>query len=95
MRKIVPVAVVFGAVWLWQHLRGPGTQPEASVAQPTSLFASGTDGQTTAFSCDGRQYCSQMISCAEATYFLQRCPDVKMDGNHDGVPCERQWCGTR
>lgn len=44
------------------------------------------------FSCDGRTYCSQMTSCAEATFFLRNCPGVKMDGNHDGVPCEIQWC---
>lgn len=42
--------------------------------------------------CDGRQHCSQMTSCAEATFFLKNCPGVKMDGNHDGVPCEEQWC---
>jgi len=45
-----------------------------------------------AFSCDGRTHCSQMTSCAEATFFLRNCPDVRMDGNNDGVPCERQWC---
>jgi hypothetical protein len=44
------------------------------------------------YRCDGRIYCSQMRSCAEATYFLKHCPGVKMDGNNDGVPCERQWC---
>lgn len=44
------------------------------------------------FHCDGRQYCSQMRSCEEAEYFLAHCPDVKMDGNGDGVPCEKQWC---
>ena len=44
------------------------------------------------FSCDGRKYCSQMTSCAEAAYFLQHCPGVEMDGNHDGEPCEQQWC---
>jgi len=44
------------------------------------------------FKCDGRTYCSQMTSCAEATYFLKNCPGTKMDGNHDGVPCEQQWC---
>lgn len=44
------------------------------------------------FSCDGRQYCSQMTSCAEAKFFLQHCPGVQMDGNRDGVPCEQQWC---
>ena len=40
-----------------------------------------------AFRCDGRTMCSQMTSCAEATYFLQNCPGTKMDGNRDGVPC--------
>ncbi len=45
-----------------------------------------------AFKCDGRTYCSQMTSCAEATFFLKNCPGAKMDGNHDGVPCEQQWC---
>ena len=51
------------------------------------------------FSCDGRKYCSEMTSCEEATFFLENCPGVKMDGGPnggdgpgDGVPCERQWC---
>ena len=44
------------------------------------------------YRCDGRQHCSQMTSCAEATFFLKNCPDTKMDGNNDGVPCEQQWC---
>jgi Excalibur calcium-binding domain len=45
------------------------------------------------FSCDGRKYCSQMTSCAEATFFLTNCPGVKMDGgSKNGVPCEQQWC---
>lgn len=44
------------------------------------------------FRCDGRKYCSQMTSCAEAKYFLQNCPNTEMDGDRDGVPCESQWC---
>lgn len=44
------------------------------------------------YRCDGRTYCSQMTSCDEAKFFLKNCPGVKMDGNNDGVPCERQWC---
>ena len=47
------------------------------------------------FRCDGREYCSQMTSCEEATFFLEHCPGVKMDGEGDGVPCEKQWCGRR
>lgn len=46
------------------------------------------------FSCDGRQYCSEMTSCEEATYFLKNCPNQKTDGgDNDGIPCESQWCG--
>ena len=44
------------------------------------------------FKCDGRNMCSQMTSCREATLFLQNCPGMKLDGNGDGVPCEQQWC---
>jgi cold shock CspA family protein len=43
-------------------------------------------------SCDGRTMCSQMTSCAEATYFIRNCPNTQMDGDGDGVPCESQWC---
>jgi cold shock CspA family protein len=44
------------------------------------------------FHCDGRTHCSQMTSCAEAEFFLNNCPNVEMDGNNDGEPCEKQWC---
>ena len=49
-------------------------------------------GTPSSFRCDGRKHCSQMTSCAEAVYFLQNCPNVQMDGNNDGEPCEAQWC---
>lgn len=45
------------------------------------------------FTCEGKRFCSQMSSCDEATYYLRHCPDTEMDGDGDGVPCERQWCG--
>ena len=44
------------------------------------------------YRCDGRTQCSQMTSCAEAKFFLARCPNVHMDGDRNGIPCERQWC---
>jgi len=44
------------------------------------------------FVCDGRTHCSQMTSCEEARYFLQNCTGTQMDGDHDGNPCEQQWC---
>ncbi|MBB1329218.1 cold shock domain-containing protein [Pseudoalteromonas sp. SR43-7] len=41
------------------------------------------------FTCDGRQHCSQMNSRAEAVFFINNCPNTKMDGDRDGDPCER------
>ncbi len=43
---------------------------------------------SSSFKCDGRQYCSQMISRAEAEFFIKNCPNTKMDGDYDGIPCE-------
>ena len=40
------------------------------------------------FQCDGRTYCSQMNSKAEAEFFSRHCPNTKMDGDNDGIPCE-------
>ena len=56
----------------------PGTSTSNITASPSA--------------CDGRTHCSQMRSCEEAKYFLKNCPNTKMDGNNDGIPCEQQWC---
>lgn len=42
--------------------------------------------------CDGHTHCGQMRSCADAKWVLRNCPNTAMDGDHDGVPCEDQWC---
>jgi hypothetical protein len=78
------------------------SQEEAALSQRAAdSFSSSQDGAITqpedrmspsSFKCDGRTYCSQMTSCDEATFFLRNCPNVKMDGDLDGVPCEQQWC---
>lgn len=48
-------------------------------------------GKVAAFKCDGRQYCSQMKTFEEAKFFLNQCPNVEMDGDNDGIPCEEQF----
>ena len=63
--------------------------PADAVRVPAvALPSSGT------YRCDGRTMCSQMTSCAEATWFVKHCPGTAMDGDGDGVPCEQQWCST-
>ncbi|RZJ07960.1 MAG: cold-shock protein [Rubrivivax sp.] len=61
-------------------------------SQLPAVAAPETTPASNAYRCDGRTHCSQMTSCAEATWFINNCPGTKMDGNHDGVPCEQQWC---
>lgn len=47
---------------------------------------------TSDFNCDGRTHCSEMTSCAEAHFYLDNCTNMQVDGDQDGIPCERQWC---
>ena len=72
-------------VTVTEHYRAE--PPVETYEEKTSVQRNGR------FQCDGRTRCSQMTSCEEAKFFLAHCPDVKMDGGGDGVPCESQWCG--
>jgi cold shock CspA family protein len=50
--------------------------------------------QQPSFHCEsGKTHCSHMQSCEEATFYLKHCPTTQMDGDGDGIPCERQHCG--
>ena len=87
-REVVDAsAFAYGYKALSAHASRPmATAAEGEVAAPALPAANA------AWRCDGRTRCSQMRSCDEATFFLRNCPGTQMDGNHDGVPCEQQWC---
>jgi len=95
MKNILLLAFIIFAGWKFytdrQTVANPTTQ-QKPIRNHSKLTAPVKMVQKPSFKCDGRQHCSQMSSCAEATYFIQHCPNTKMDGDHDGVPCERQWC---
>lgn len=85
--------------WEWRNQqRTAKAAAEKAAAEKDNVILIGADrppqgGSSRQSSrCDGRIYCSQMTSCQEATFFLRNCPGTKMDGNNDGVPCEKQWC---
>lgn len=88
--RVVPLIVVvsLGAYGYGEYSRRPTTQAP-TLAQPANRQES-----LARFRCDGRTHCSQMTSCAEATFFLKNCPSPEMDGDGDGVPCEQQWCNS-
>lgn len=96
MKKLLLILILGTAAWFGYGEQKPSTTLSAprSVAFVADEFgeAAVPASASNQFSCDGRQHCSQMRSCAEATYFIQHCPNTKMDGDGDGVPCESQWC---
>ncbi|GAA6172143.1 hypothetical protein NBRC116592_18130 [Colwellia sp. KU-HH00111] len=95
MKNMLMLAFVIFAGWkFYNDSQVKVTKPEPQVTRTVpSKRATKASPPQPKFSCDGRQHCSQMSSCAEATYFIQHCPNTKMDGDRDGIPCERQWCG--
>jgi hypothetical protein len=89
------------AVAGWNYYQNRGISPSAVTPDtpaasshrtaprepsPVSAYKPQKTAQT--FTCDGRQHCSQMRSRAEAEYSNRYCPNTKMDGDRDGIPCE-------
>lgn len=98
MKKLLVLVVLCALGWTTytRHaVQAPSDPPPESTGvttPPTFMPVVPAQRASPEYSCDGRTYCSQMSSCAEAKYFLAHCPGVKMDGDGDGIPCERQWC---
>jgi hypothetical protein len=80
------------APWDWRAARrgGDRTARPAMTALPGSSVGSisGSPGAA-AFQCGAKRVCRQMISCEEALYHLQMCRVRTLDGDGDGVPCEK------
>ena len=99
MKRIIIAVLLVLAAWQgYEQLQSRRFTKErkmeignATQITETSLVGRESN-QSTSYKCDGRIYCSQMTSCAEAKFFLANCPGVKMDGDNDGIPCEKQWC---
>lgn len=92
MRKLVVVLIV--AFLALDYLQKQGEPPTTvnpaplapQIAPPTNLVV--PPPRVPSFTCDGRQHCTQMRSREEAEFFVRNCPNTKMDGDNDGVPCE-------
>lgn len=97
MKKVILLILLAAAAWNYYLTEAQRTTVKERVheyTQPDTLNRVLTGkapryaAKQSAFRCDGRQYCSQMKSRAEAEFFVENCPDVRMDGDGDGEPCE-------
>ena len=79
--------------WDWRRGRcatasAPAAQAPASpAAAPTSAPSSAASGS--GFTCAGKRRCGEMTSCEEAKFYLTVCGVRSLDGDGDGVPCEK------
>lgn len=96
MRFLIVLLLIAAAWGGYRHFYAPqpaAMTPIAATATPRAASTPVLPKPGQSFSCDGRTHCTHMRSCEEATFFIRNCPGTKMDGDHDGVPCEAQWCG--
>ncbi|MGR9037487.1 MAG: cold shock domain-containing protein [Gammaproteobacteria bacterium] len=82
--NLLPIVIVIGAaVFIYNKVskeKFNASPVEAVTAEPIEHFQ-----------CEGKVWCSEMTSYEEAIFYLRNCPDTKMDGDGDGIPCERQF----
>ncbi|MHA7811382.1 MAG: excalibur calcium-binding domain-containing protein [Marinobacter adhaerens] len=89
MKKLIILAAIAFAGWKYYQTQNTTPIIEwtgSGFETPESVTLKETN--TMRFRCDGRQHCSQMTSRAEAEFFTRHCPNTKMDGDRDGIPCE-------
>ena len=75
--------------WDWRKKVCPtsATTPAPAPASPAaSAPATPASG---GFTCAGKRRCGEMTSCEEAKFYLTQCGVGSLDGNKDGVPCEK------
>ncbi len=80
--------IVLGVIAIVGYMSFPAWSKFFVNSRPVGI----TNKDFTGYRCEGKHYCSEMTSCQEARFYLKNCPNVKIDGDHDGVPCESQWC---
>jgi hypothetical protein len=84
--RIMPVLLIFSAISAYIKF----ADYKASDSQPGMTIANSAKS-IQQFQCQGKVHCTEMSSYEEAVFYLQNCPGTKMDGDKDGIPCERQF----
>ena len=75
--------------WVWRK-NGRGKARAAGERRERTETVAEVDPANV--QCGSKRYCREMTSCAEAKAYLRQCDLTGMDGDQDGVPCEK-LCG--
>lgn len=71
----------------WEYRHGKKTSVKLLRAANQSV-GSAQQKET----CGSKQYCKEMASCEESKFYLTQCGLSRLDGDGDGIPCEK-LCG--
>lgn len=80
-----------GSVGLWADNACVTSIPQSlptTISEPVINPTSVRSFDNGEYTCAGKTTCGQMVSCAEAKFYLNTCGVGKLDGDKDGVPCE-------
>ncbi len=89
-------SVIKPSQWRKQHPSAPRVVPSpAVVADPDLRPSSGQALRPGSGQACSKKRCAEMASCEEAKYYLTHCHVQTLDGDGDGVPCERLCAATK
>lgn len=68
--------------WEYRHTRKSAKVDKSFGDMPSSQSIDNSN-------CANKRYCKEMASCDEAKYYLTQCGLSRLDGDGDGIPCEK------
>ncbi len=75
--------------WDWRHAKGGALASSADTEQIAKSVRAPNANSSAGWRCGAKRYCGQMSSCEEARFFAFNCSVRSLDGDGDGIPCER------
>lgn len=78
--------------WEFRNGGGKGKKPETPIETPKAdlpQIEAPKKADGAGFACEGKRFCREMNSCDEAKFYLNQCGVNRLDGDNDGVPCEK------
>ena len=87
----IPCETLCGGNHMAYGIRSCGSEPPSAgrngTRMPLPLLPRGNGAIR--FVCGPKRYCREMSSCEEAMFYLKECGLTRLDGNGDGIPCNR------
>lgn len=77
--------------WRKTHPSEPSVKHQKTVKK--QILQTEEASKFSALACGKKHYCSQMVTCDEAHFYLTVCGLTRLDTNKDGIPCE-SLCGV-